>query len=152
MGNGVERIESCAFDWLDELIEVSLPSSVEYLGWGIFDNCTKLTDVVMPDVWSCEEMGKYMFVYCSSLTSIKIPDGVKIIRDGCFLNSGLENVNFVNRSGIIKIEDESFAVNGKRGLDQEVKKFIEGINPNALKRRDSQGFGSTYEIIYEEQI
>ena len=55
---------------------------VTSIGNGTFQNCIKLTEVIIPD--SVTSIGNGTFQYCSSLTEIVIPESVKSIGDYAF--------------------------------------------------------------------
>jgi hypothetical protein len=105
---GVTSIGDYSFNWLENLVSVTIPNSVTSVGAGAFYNCYRLESVtipngvtsiknetfngcngletvVIPD--SAESIGYYAFNYCNSPTSITIPNSVKSIGksafDGC---------------------------------------------------------------------
>ena len=70
---------------------VVIPSSVTYNGttysvtsieFGAFSFCSSLTSVTIPN--SVTSIGDYAFAYCSSLTSVTIPESVTNIGEGAF--------------------------------------------------------------------
>ena len=58
--------------------------TVTGIGYEAFDNCTKLTAIIMPD--SVTSIGDYAFRDCKNLTSLTIPDGVESIGDNAFMH------------------------------------------------------------------
>ena len=81
----VEGIGSC------EDSNVSIPYThqslpVTSVGSYAFEYCTSLTSIAIPD--SVTSIGNYAFHYCISLTSIVIPDSIKSIGDNAFLSCG----------------------------------------------------------------
>ena len=65
------------FEGCSSLTSVKIPDSVTYIGWSAFSGCSGLTSIKIPD--SVTSIGNYALAYCSSLTSINIPDSVTYI-------------------------------------------------------------------------
>ncbi|MGN0812486.1 MAG: leucine-rich repeat protein [Candidatus Coproplasma sp.] len=55
-----------------------------YLFYPYSSNAPKITSVVFEDGSICESIGEYAFCYCSSLTSVNIPDSVTSIGSSAF--------------------------------------------------------------------
>ena len=64
-------------------IEYSVTSIARYA----FEYCSSLTSLIIPN--SVMSIGDWAFDYCSNLTSINIPNGVTSIGDGAFYHCGL---------------------------------------------------------------
>ena len=79
--NGIASIGDMAFVGLD-IVEVSIPNSVEKIGEGAFANCESLKSVTMPS--SITTIEKHTFGNCFSLTNITIPSGVITIGESAF--------------------------------------------------------------------
>lgn len=62
---------STTLDSCPNLTEVSMGNLQDATNVSMFQNCTALTSVELPNLRS---IGKYSFSYCSSLTSIKLPE------------------------------------------------------------------------------
>lgn len=101
----VTRVNPYAFSNSDELLEVTLPASIESIGRNAFSNCASLTSVVLSENLqaipeyvflgcvvletvsipaSVTEIADYAFSRCISLSEIELPDGVSHIGDGAF--------------------------------------------------------------------
>ena len=111
--NSVTKIGRCAFEGCEGLQRVTIPGNIIETGeiddngmvYGIFNNCTGLTDVVMldgliripggsfrgctnlknvtiPNSVNC--IGQYAFSGCKSLTNIVISENVETIEKGAF--------------------------------------------------------------------
>ncbi len=72
-----------AFANCTKLTEIAIPDSVTSIGDSAFYGCTSLTKIVIPD--SVTSIGNSAFDRCTSLTKITIPDSVTSIGDSAFL-------------------------------------------------------------------
>ena len=87
----VYRIDGGAFADCKNLVYVSLPETVDSMGWDIFENCTALTTVNIPS--NLTEISS-MFNNCSSLQAVTLPDGLISINNDTFKNcSSLQSIN-----------------------------------------------------------
>ena len=71
---GVERIEAKAFYNLKNLSDVSLPSTLVYIGTCAFAHCEKLRTLALPQ--NLRELGGQVFSGCSGLETASVPEGV----------------------------------------------------------------------------
>jgi len=78
--DGTTHIPRVAFYSKACLQEVTLPSSLVYVGSSSFANCSGLRSITIPDGCS---VGKYAFQHCD-IRSIVLPAGLKEIRSGTF--------------------------------------------------------------------
>lgn len=94
---------------LDYEGEVTIPETVNginvtNIGSNAFRYCSSVTTVTIPD--SVTSIGEYAFCECTSLISVNIPT-ITTIPTGCFKGcTSLESVNFNN---VTTIEDSAFA-------------------------------------------
>jgi hypothetical protein len=88
---GTEVICEYAFFDCSDLINITFPPSINYIGKQAFYNCSGLKKISLHD--SVKSIGDFAFSGCSSLTSIIIPSSVKSIGDGAF--SGCDGLNCV---------------------------------------------------------
>ena len=88
-----------------DVVSVTIPDSVTYIGYGAFDLCSKLKSVVIGK--SVETISECAFRYCESLEKIVIPDSVKIIKESAFYEcENLTSVDFGN--SLEEIGNEAF--------------------------------------------
>ena len=87
------------------LESVSLSDSVVWIDAGAFENCVKLTEVVLPE--NLENLYSAAFRGCTGLTSITIPGTVTAIEDYAFAEcTGLKEV--ILQEGLIEIYYNAF--------------------------------------------
>ena len=88
-----------------DVVSVTIPDSVTYIGYGAFDLCSKLKSVVIGK--SVETISECAFRYCESLEKIVIPDSVKKIKVSAFY--GCENLTSVDfGNSLEEIGNEAF--------------------------------------------
>lgn len=83
IGYGITSLSNYLFTDFTSLTDVSVPSSVTYMDYGVFSGCTSLKSISLP---SMKYIQKYEFIGCTSLTSISVPSGVEMICDSAFEN------------------------------------------------------------------
>ena len=72
---------------------IQIPEGVTSIGFGAFEDCSKLTSVVISD--SVTTIGEWAFSGCTSMTSINLPDSVVTIEGYAFYDcSNLSEVFF----------------------------------------------------------
>ena len=75
------------------LENINIPAGVTTIGRSAFTNCKSLSSVTFAEGSRLSSIGDSAFYLTWSLTSIEIPDGVTVIGDYAFYESGLENIN-----------------------------------------------------------
>ena len=100
--DGLLTIQRQAFSGCGALEEIALPDSVEGIGYRVFENCAKLTRVNYPLNWSYTisrsgtentDSNGQIFLGCTSLKEIEVPEGVTAVPDYAFNGCGeLEEV------------------------------------------------------------
>ena len=98
-GAQLTTIGDKTFNGCNNLVEVTLPDSVETIGAYCFEKCY---DLVTVNLGGVKEIGSYAFSQCYALTSMHIPDSTVTIKDHAFywcdvladltLGSGLETI------------------------------------------------------------
>lgn len=148
----VTKIATWAFyDARNTLTEVTLPNTVDEIGYQAFFKCSNLTNVTIPE--GVKKIGQAAFYGCSQLTSITIPSTITDMDTAFSGNTALSHVTLTN--GISKISSNAFerctglteveipasvdqicpfAFNGCTNLKRVLlEKNIKTINVNAFK-------------------
>lgn len=81
-GHTVIGIGKNAFAGNDKLLSLTIPNTVTYIDDFAFLYCSEMTSVKLPD--NLEKIGKGAFSYCFSLTGINLPTTLKSIGDLAF--------------------------------------------------------------------
>ena len=102
---GVTCIGDNAFEECTSLTDIVIPNSVTSIGGGAFSGCSGLTSVTIPERLTCIEWGT--FRNCSSLTSVIIPGSVTSIGDDAFRKcKSLKSITIPN--GVTNIGSSAF--------------------------------------------
>ena len=73
-GYPVTEIGAYAFEYNENIVSVTIPDTVETIGWAAFDGCINLTSVKLPK--NLKTLDVFAFQDCKKLTSITLPDGL----------------------------------------------------------------------------
>ena len=107
MADSIKKIDDAAFKGCG-VVNLQLPSNLEYMGYGAFAGCMSISKIMLPatikhiegeafngckrlttvnfeDGFSCD-IGQDMFKNCDNLEAIEIPNGVKYIGPNSFAN------------------------------------------------------------------
>ena len=111
--NSVESIGYSAFNECIGLTSVTIPNSVTSIGENAFADCESLTSITIPN--SVESIGETAFVRCESLTSITIPNSVESIGSKAFygcsglteINVSSNNANYTSENGVLFNKDKT---------------------------------------------
>lgn len=88
--DGVTRIGSGAFQYMDHVVDITMADTVTEIGDSAFYSCTSLQSVQLSN---CLEMlGSGAFQECKNLNEVQIPDCVKVIQPHAFFGTGLQSV------------------------------------------------------------
>lgn len=82
MPNGLEAIQTGAFDGCKGILSIEIPQTVNEIGMFAFQNCAKITKVVIPD--QVKELKSYVFGYCVNLRDVIIGASVDKIDGSTF--------------------------------------------------------------------
>ena len=118
-----------------QIIDVSIPSSVKYIGLRAFANST-VEKVEFSE--GLKSIGEYAFIHCEYLKKIKIPDSVKEINDysfyGCVSLGEIiipDSVSMIKLAAFSECSQLRYAVLGKGVETIEFNPF--GACPNLLE-------------------
>ena len=84
IGNPGDDIYTGAFGNCDNLVSVTLPSSVTTIGSYAFYGCDSLTNINLSNCTKLTTIGKEAFAGCTALTSIDLPAGLQTIGNYAF--------------------------------------------------------------------
>lgn len=73
------------------VLSITLPSTIEKIGYRAFYNCYKLEEIVIPE--GVKSIGDEAFSYCLWLTKIELPSTLTSIGNKAFL--GLKSINYL---------------------------------------------------------
>lgn len=86
-----------AFSGCTSLERIVLPKYLESIGTSAFSNCENLKEVCFEDGSALTTLPQNLFLNCSSLTTVNIPNGVTIIPERTFENcTSLESITIPN--------------------------------------------------------
>ena len=124
-GLPVTTIREKAF--MDEnIVSVSLPSSVTDIQSRAFCSCRKLTSINIPN--GITHISEDTFLLCESLQSINLPDSVTDIDYGAFSSTGLRSINLGNVTRI-----GTYAFSGSRLTTVTLSPDLVEIGEGAFK-------------------
>lgn len=83
-GYPVKKLGYNAFEGYDHLRSVTLPTTMEHIGWYALANCYNLREVRIP--YGVSYIARGAFSGCESLTSLNLPDSVETIDGYAFSN------------------------------------------------------------------
>ena len=105
VSEGIERIEGSAFIKCSSLRNIQLPSTLKYLGGSVFNGCSALIELSIPEgvaaipggmCWDCISLLKvtlpstvktvqmFAFLNCGNLYEVNLPEGLETLEDGVF--------------------------------------------------------------------
>lgn len=82
VNEGITTLSACGFKYFTVLTEVSLPDSLQSIGYECFLYCPALKQISIPE--NVTTIGSYAFEQCHSLESVVIPERVTAIYGGVF--------------------------------------------------------------------
>lgn len=92
------------FDGCTAITSVTIPDGATELADYMFNGCTALATVNLPDSLTC--INQYAFQNCTQLTQITLPKELTVIQKFAFFNTGLTSVKMPSK--LTSIEDSAF--------------------------------------------
>ena len=108
---GVEIISAGTFEGCKDLVTVSLPDTLKEIAdagfmFGAFDDCTSLKSIRIPN--GVEKLGAYAFYNCEKLKTVELPQSLRSIGASAFaMCKQLENVEIP--TGVTAIGEYAFS-------------------------------------------
>lgn len=93
-GKKVLGIDDDAFSEYDEIITVTIPDTVEYIGDSAFFWCDNLTTVNIGN--GVKYIGNSCFIYCDKLKTVNVGSNLRCIGGGAFLCKSLKSISLPN--------------------------------------------------------
>lgn len=93
--SGIKRIEDSAFYYVVNLVDVNIPSQLQYIGPSAFEQCVNLKadSLVLPEGF--EKLDRAVFANCTSLTGkVVLPSTIKEIGEAAFWRAKISAINF----------------------------------------------------------
>lgn len=111
MPDGLEAINTGAFDGCKELLSVEIPQTVKEIGMFAYDHCAKITNVIIPDL--VKDIKTFAFGYCVNLRDVKIGASVDEINGSAFTGCtslqsfvvSKDNNTYTSEGGILYSKD-----------------------------------------------
>jgi len=98
------QIGTYSFYKCKQLKTFTVPSTVTFIGDGVFNGCSALTDVYLPD--GLAGFGFMTFKDCTALTEITLPSSFSLIDEFAFAGTGLTGITLSQTVG--SIENNAF--------------------------------------------
>ena len=109
IGNPDDEHSSGVFQGCNQLTEVTLPASLESIGYEAFKKCESLKAVTLPD--GLQRIGTNAFEHCKKLETITLPSTVTTIDNWAFGNcTSLKEINLGNCTRLESIGNGAFNV------------------------------------------
>ena len=104
-GNFVTNLYNNLFDGCTGITSISLPETLQSINGYAFRNCSKLSEIVVPE--GVTTVGEHCFENCISLTSVSLPTTLKVLENHLFNNCNkLES--FVFQPTMDTVEEHCF--------------------------------------------
>lgn len=125
--DGIEIIDSYAFQGCSNVTSITMPDSVRAIGYAAFYSCSGMTEINLSK--KLGSINDYVFYGCSKLKNITIPKSVTTIGeydfDGCSvlenINVDAENKTYKSVDGILYNKDGSKLIRCPEGKEGDIK-------------------------------
>ena len=104
-GNFVTNLYNNLFDGCTGITSISLPETLQSINGYAFRNCSKLSEIVVPE--GVTTVGEHCFENCTSLTSVSLPTTLKVLENHLFKNCN-QLESFVFQPTMEKVEEHCF--------------------------------------------
>ena len=104
---GVRKLDDKCFQNSD-IEEIVIPVSVVEIGDYAFNGCKYLEKVIFEENSQLLRIGVFAFSECENLAHIDLPPFLELIQEGCFSQSGIEEISIPPR--IKEIEKSVFSL------------------------------------------
>lgn len=146
-GSMVSSLGAYAFAGAEGLREITIPTSMEYIGDYAFENASSLATISFANGEEGElEFGNYVFSECTNLTRVELPASVKKLNlgvfDGCVNISEIivdaNNASYKDVDGVVFSKDGTelvFFPKGRKTADGEynIPEGVTSISEGAFK-------------------
>ena len=140
-GNYVTNLYNNLFDGCTGIASISLPKTLQSINGYAFSNCSKLSEIVVPE--GVTTVGEHCFENCTSLTSVSLPTTLKVLENHLFNNCNkLES--FVFQPTMETVEEHCF----DQCLSLKNLRFDDGTSPITLSTVVSMFGDSPLEEMY----
>ena len=103
IGEGITSVAKSAFNGFENVMSVSLPSSLRTIGQSSFSSCKALTDIEFPS--NIEEIGPLAF-YATGIVSVVMPQNISVL-EGTFYTNRIKDM-IVYRSRPCEVKGDYF--------------------------------------------
>lgn len=128
----VKSVDQGAFQY-KQILSITLPLSVNYIGSNAFNGCTELTSIT--GCMEVLEIGEWAFAGCSELKQFLLPSNLTFISNHTFYNC--INLTSIDLPGSIKWIGEAAFYNCKKMRSVYMCKEVEEIKEDAFRECNS---------------
>ena len=139
-GVWVEGIDDEAFAGWDRLEHLKIDSSIEFIGWGAFSNCSNLKTVFIPD--TIVDIDSHAFSYTASLEEFTFEENsrLEVMGECVFMESGLEEI--IIPESVTNIHQKAF-----RNCTNLKRVYFEGDAPENLVEDGNAFTGCSEDLV-----
>ncbi len=145
IGNGIDRIGSCAFANCKDLETVEFDGiTLSEIGWGAFYNCKKLYQISIPVL--IKKIETIAFANCSSIRTLKIPSQA-VVEDKAF--ASCTSLSSIEIGPDVALGNKVFATEYKENGKTEIKLYDKDIIklPTSITESNCSEFGLSPDAV-----